>query len=233
MADEEKDLLEEMGIGGGDGPTGEMSLDGMDGLDAAGQEDGRPLPKKVELDIDEMMEVPEEDLEEEAPEEEPEEEAPVQEEAPEEEPPPARISRSKLAVLAGGGLLIVLAVASVLIMLLGGGPAPLPIPKVLFGSGSISQLKPFVINVPQADRDVIVTLTLDVTFSDKEAKGEFENRLLVHRDAIFRLLLTRDLPTMDSPKARNELAEELVRLIGGGLSKGRVERVKITELTVV
>lgn len=229
MAEEDKNLNEPDFGQGKDEQLEDLDLGEVDSLQDADTEAGRPLPKKVELDIDDMDLGVEEDKEEEPeePEEEPKE-TPKQPEPEEgEAKAPPQYSSSKMAFLAGG-VLIILAVAAGLLMLF----MPPPQQPVAAGEHLKIELQPFIINFPAPDEDVIIKLTLSLSFPSTGAMDEFTSRRPALRDLVFRFIQGRGLVNSDSPEVKTKLRKGLTDLINGSLEKGGVKQLKIVDLII-
>ena len=193
-------------------------------------EAGRPLPKKVELDIDDMAfeddeeEIPEVDQE---PEIEPVEVQPAEEEPA---PPRRRWSRPKILVL----------IALVLLpLLIGGGVAyklffqPEPPPEEPAGPPSVN-LKPFLINYPGPQKDTIATLTLKIVFPNPVIEEEFNTRSPVVRDLIFRYVQGLGPQALTAgPEARDLMLIDLANIINSTLEPNRILKVDILEFKEV
>lgn len=224
MAEEDKELNEPDLGQGEDAQLEDLDLGEVDSLQDADTEAGRSLPKKVELDIDDMDLGGEEDKEKE-PEEEPEE-TPEQPEPEEEEAPP-QYSSSKVTFLLGGVLIIVAVAAGLLILF-----APSPQEPTAVEERFKIELQPFIINFPAPDEDVIIKLTLSLSFTSAGAMDEFTSRRPALRDLVFRFIQGRSPVNSDSPEVKTKLRKGLTDLINGSLEKGGVKQLKIVDLII-
>lgn len=229
MAEEDKDLNEPDLGQGEDAQLEDLDLGEVDSLQDADTEAGSSLPKKVELDIDDMDLGREEDKEEEPeePKEEPEEtpEQPEPEEDKAKAPP--QYSSSKLAFLVGGVLIIVAVAAGLFILF-----APSPQQPAAVEEPFKIELQPFIINFPAPDEDVIIKLTLSLSFTNAGAMDEFTSRRLTLRDLVFRFIQGRGPVNSGSSEVKTKLRKGLTDLINGSLEKGRVKQLKIVDLII-
>ncbi|MEW5723329.1 MAG: flagellar basal body-associated FliL family protein [Thermodesulfobacteriota bacterium] len=218
---------------GDDNLLKDLDLTQVEGLEGVHIEEGRPLPKKVELDVDDLLL---EEEAEEAPKKEPAAAPPKEEPAPEPEAkeeaaaaPKPRLSLFKVGLLAAAVLVPAL-VLLLIVLLSGEKPAP-PTPPTAQVAGPTSlELKPFVLNFPQGDGEVIMELEVAVYFPDELTRREFEERTLVLRDLIFRYVQGRDPAVLAEPQAGVELSGKLAELINRHLEQGQVHRVKVLRL---
>lgn len=210
MADEDRDALEE---------------ESEDLLAEAGPEEeaavpGRPLPKKVELDIDELGEPGEEEEEEPAPlEAPPEEEAEV----------PVRKPLAKLLLLGGGALVVLLALVGLVLFLVSG---PEEAPRQAGGPTTL-RLEPFLVNLTGPGRETVLKLTMAVTFSSPQAQEEFLTRRLALRDLIYRYIQGNGAGDLNQPQAKTALQDGLIRLLNESLRAGGVKQVMFEEFLLV
>ena len=181
----------------------------------------RSVPRKVELDIDELPE----DLAVEVPEtQERVEEAPAEPEL--EEPPvqaPARSAFPKVLVLFGGAtglFLILLAVTGFSIYRWMHPPQPVR-PMVLPESLTLS-LMPFVVNVATGSEERLLTLNLSLTSSSLKTKDEFLNDQVVFRDRIYRFLLQQSTAEFERRDVLIALQHAVADLINASLATGEV-----------
>ena len=204
----------------------------MKGLEDAAQDSERALPRKVELDIDDMLleeeEFPEEAEEEgAAPAEEPEAEpetAPAEEPEAEPEAAPGGISRFKLILIAAGGLVVLgIAVIAAFVLLSNNSTDG---KSVITGPAKV-ELAPFVINFTGEKEEVIAEFILSVTFPTPEAKAEFESRSVVLRDLVFRYVQGQGAGILDDAEGRKKLLIGLKDIFDQTLKTGPVEQVKI------
>ena len=202
---------------------------GGEAMGGAEFDQGRPLPKKVELDIDDMLLESEE----------------------EEPPPPPRPRRphrkfpnrrrkkrrkrsspgfpkKKLAILMGIAALVLTVIAAPIIYIFGEKEEKtveeaIPKPPKLY-------LKPFIVNFPAKERDRLVKVSLAVEFPNNAVESEFNHDLPVLRDLIFRFIQGQG-PAISRPKAdMDELIKQITGLLNGLLKAGRVDKVEILEI---
>ena len=218
----------------------DMDFDDLSGLEEAVQESDRALPRKVELDIDDML-LEEEDIPEtEEPEEKPGEEPEAAEEEPEEEPEaepeeeteekPGRVSRTKLFLVAGGVLGLAVMVAVVAIVLLANNTRK--ISAVPAGPATI-ELAPFIINFSEEKEEVIAEFILSVTFVTPQAKSDFEKRSVYVRDLIYRYVQGQGPGVLGDVAAKKEMVLGLRQLFDQSLKSGLVTKIKILSLRQV
>lgn len=205
-------------------------------LEENGLENGRPLPKKVELDIDDLMFGEDEDEAEET--EEPAEageQETVEEAPPPSEEPPRRVKYDvkKLTVLASAGLLgIGLLIGVGLWLRPTEGPPP-PVRNVQPAARAIA-LEPFIINFPTPQgADVIITLTVSLVLSPGASPSQVASQTTVLRDMIFRYVQGQGPFDPSDQPTKERLGQELGGLIRNHIKAGVVERVEITNLAVV
>jgi flagellar basal body-associated protein FliL len=173
------------------GPDDDDLLKGLDGgldKEQASADSSRPLPKKVELDIDDFLE---EEIEEEPPPPPPTEEkpAPPPEELPgdEEEPSekPKRFALPKLILLVSIVLIPLLAITATALYLLRDDEPPPEEPKTIINT---IDLNPFLINFPPPNNLFILKLDLSIKFPNPLILQDFQNNRLIQRDRIYRLV---------------------------------------------
>ncbi|MDY6851384.1 MAG: flagellar basal body-associated FliL family protein [Thermodesulfobacteriota bacterium] len=229
MAEEDKDL-NEPDFGQDEAEQLEdLDLGEVDSLQDTDTEAGRSLPKKVELDIDDMDFGVEEDKEEEP--EEPEEEPKETPEQPEPEENEAKASPQyssyKVAFLAGVALTILAVAAGLLIFFM-----PSPQQPVAVDEHLKIELQPFIINFPAPDEDVIIKLTLSLSFPSAGAMDEFTGRRTALRDLVFRFIQGQGPVNSDNPEVKAKLRKGLIGLINESLEKGGVKQLKIVDLII-
>lgn len=181
----------------------------------------RSVPRKVELDIDELPQ----DLAVEVPEtEHREEEAPIEPE-PAEQPARAAVRSSfpKLVLLFG----VVTALFLVLLGLTGfmiyrWQHPPQPVRPMVLPESLALNLMPFVINVSTGAEERLVTLNLSLTFSSLKTKAEFLNDQIVFRDRIYRLLLQQSTTDIEQKDVLISLQRAVADLINASLTTGEV-----------
>ncbi len=187
--------------------------------------------KKVELDIEELSD--ELDTEEES---RPEGEAPA--EIEEEAPPTSRVKipRFKLFLVGVGTALAVILILVGLILALNHTrqkgvtkTQPLVQPK----QNLLAKLKPFLVDYNSSGREVILKLTITLSFSGLEAKNEFEKQRVIMRDLIYRFLQGRGLIDLNKRAALLSLQQEIAKLINSALTRGRVKKVLFQEFLIV
>lgn len=203
-----------------------LDMDRIPNLEEAQIEAGRPLPKKVELDIDDIFTEEEEEEPEKTPE--PEKEAV---EVTEAEQPPPKYAFYKVILLSGAGVLFLTGLA-VLGLWLVPDIQPPQMRQLLKGPIQM-ELQPFIINYPGDQGDVIVKLRLNLSFSNSQAHEEFSGRLLTMRDLMFRYMQGQGAIDPNSQKAKDRLREKLIELISGALEKGKIQDLKILEFQLV
>ncbi|MFH1135155.1 MAG: flagellar basal body-associated FliL family protein [Pseudomonadota bacterium] len=217
MRDDEEALLKD------------LNLDDVDVSSDAQASGGRALPKKVELDIDDLGL---------------DEEEPAAPEKPEPEPLPAppplkdevarpkpRLSRTKL---------ILFIAAAVLPLLIGGGVAAWyflrekePPPQVEVGPGQL-ELLPFIVNFPGSNPERLLELKLAVVFKNQQDQAAFESESNKLRDLIYRFVQGKKPDDLeDSPETKKELSLELAQLINASLKNVTVDRVVVVEIKKV
>ena len=214
-----------------------LNLENVEGLEGIQVESGRPLPKKVELDIDDLLleedevEAPPTAAEKQAA------EAPAAEEAAgeedKEEAPAPRISWFKLAIVASGVLvpLMVLVVVGVIYFRTPAPPVPPPKPAEV-GQANL-ELLPFVINFPLDKGEMLIEMEMALYFDNPGGQREFESQNLYWRDLIYRYVQGKNPAELKEPVTRDSLSRELVELINAGLKTGQVLRVQLKKLGVV
>ncbi|MBW2061135.1 MAG: flagellar basal body-associated FliL family protein [Deltaproteobacteria bacterium] len=194
-------------------------------------EDAGPPTKKVELDVEEL---PEELAREEEPEE--EEEEHLEEEAVEEEEPRKLKTAKYKLFIAGtaGGLILILIIAGLILLI---GPGKKKVDQV--GSAEpvrqklLVNMKPFIIDFSSSGQDVILKLTMSLTFSSPEAEAEFKNQQVVMRDLIYRFLQGHASVDLNKRAALLSLQKDIARLINSALTRGQVNMVLFQELLLV
>ena len=238
----------------------DLNIDDVEGLEGAQLAGGQPLPKKVELDIDDML--LEED-EEEAPPEEPEapapepvgEPVPEAEAAPseEEKPPRRKISTTKLILLILAVVLpLTIIIAPIIYIYMDKPvettqqPAPLPMPEML-------ELKPFVINYqaetakagsgekdaqktegsPTAPKETIIQIIVMVDFPDGAIAKEFKSQESAIRDGLFRYFQGLAVTDIEDVNKQPELSPALTSLVNRYLKNGQVRSVQIVSVGTV
>ncbi|MBF0529459.1 MAG: hypothetical protein HQK55_09340 [Deltaproteobacteria bacterium] len=198
---------------------------------------GRPLPKKVELDIDDML------LEEEPPAQikpEPKKPEPVKEltplpaeEASEDEEPKARISKKKIAIISA---LLIIPLALAILFFLPGKPKPTPVHTKKVATGPVDVvLQPFVINFPgqSSGKEPLMYIKFSIFFTTVEGKHEFDAQTVMFRDLIFRFIQGRGpIPFGNSP-VRTEMIQSLIVLINEHMKHGQADQLQILEMGLV
>jgi flagellar basal body-associated protein FliL len=261
MADSEEKKAGTSPGSDGDNLLKDLNIDDVEGLEDAQIAGGQPLPKKVELDIDDMM--LEEDEEEAAPEESkaaaplPEPELPPSPEtAPseaEEKPPRRKISTTKLILLILAFVLPLVIIVAPVIYIFFDKPVettepqvPPPVPKML-------ELKPFIINFPSvtaeggpdetekpessdspaASPESIIQIIVMVDFPDSTVAEEFKKRESAIRDGLFRYFQGVGLKDIEDVSKQPELSPGLTSLVNGYLNQGRVRSVQVVSVGTV
>ena len=228
MTPPDKDNLTNPGVDENDALLSDVNFGDLGETGTMGSDEGRPLPKKVELDIDDMIL----DEDEEPPEiTEPE---PIEEITPEEEPEPApaKFSRFKLAILAAAALLVLIAVAVPVIIMTTGEKVETEPAKPANPLDNMIQ-SPFVINFPVADREIIMKMTLAASFPNEVVQQEFQIRQVVIRDLIFRYAQGLGPEMLNDTDYRAQLGTELAQLINETLTQGQVKNVAVLEIVTM
>lgn len=235
MAKNEWDELEAQ-LPGDDSPTGGLNPDRDDLSSGQEIEQDRALPKKVELDIDDLIledetvEIPDEEPEEttEAPEKE-EEEAGTETEKKLGEAKP-KLSKAKLAIMASAVVIPLIVV--ILWLTLSNGKKTEPDPQPPAAVEKL-ELLPFIVNLPRQQNELILKFRMSLSFPTALAKEEFEGRTATMRDLIYRYLQGREPDLLEDPEAKTLLAEELAGLLNESLKQGRIESLQILELSMM
>ena len=211
----------------------DLNLDDIDDMNMKEESDsgGRSLPKKVELDIDDLgLEAEEPEI---PPDEEPEPEPippppPVEEEA---EKPKAKLSKKKLF------LFLILALIPILV---GGGAAGWyfflkeePPPQIEAGPGQI-EMMPFIVNFPGSDPEKLLELQLTVVFNTKQDESAFKDDKIKLRDLIYRFLQGKKPDDLeDESDIKKQLGKEIAHLINVSLKTVRVKQVVVVGISKV
>jgi flagellar basal body-associated protein FliL len=201
-----------------DGPVVDPAVPVSEGARAQAP---RSVPRKVELDIDELPQ----DLAVEVPEtERREEEAPIEPE-PAEQPARAPVRRHfpKLILLFG-------AITALFLVLLGltgfmiyrWVHPPQPVRPMVLPESLTLNLMPFVVNVSTGTEERLVTLNLSLTFSSLKTKAEFLNDQIVFRDRIYRLFLQQSATDIEQKDVLISLQHAVADLINASLTTGEV-----------
>lgn len=219
----------------GDNMLQDLNLDGIEGLEGVQSEIGGSIPRKVELDIDDM--ILEEEFEDEEPGEvetpsEPEVELP---EEPEETPEKPPRTKKKLSLVK----LLIIGVA-ILIPLIGltvGGmyyfsSEPEPVPQGTSFDPNMSLL-PFIINYPKPNDADVMLLEMTITFPNQSARLEFEENMITYRDMIYRFIQGRGPLDLENPDIKKAMAEALVELVNGTIVSGEIKKIQITKMKEV
>jgi len=225
--DEKKSIKANVPLSGDGDQADGFDLNSMPNLEEAQLEAGRPLPKKVELDIDDIF-AEEGEKPEETPESEPEKETAA---VLETEPPPPKYAFYKVVLLGGAGVLV-LAGLIALVMWLVPEIQPAGVRQLIKAPVSM-ELQPFIINYPDEQRDTIIKLRVSLSFSNAQAREEFSGRLLTMRDLLFRYMQGQGPIDPKSQEAKDKLRENLIRLISGTLKKGKIKDLQILEFLLV
>ena len=237
--DDEKDTdsFEDAGslLGDLDGLPGEEGL----GTDIPAGDHG--MPKKVELDIDDLSweddeEEPEVDS---GPivEPEPEPAPPVEEK---EEEPPKKFSMFKLAIIGGATLVVIVALLAGYMFLFQDKEEP---PPQTAAKPGMVELRPFVINYPAQDHEIIILLSLALRFPDEATRTAFDARKPLVRDLIFRVVQGYDPNDLTAAGSREKIQEVLGQLVNqemfrpdegqGALPPGEEIKVEVLGLSTV
>lgn len=164
----------------------------------------RPLPKKVELDIDDFLE---EEIEDEPPpaaEEKPPppvKEEPKTDKKPVEEPH-KRFSRKKLILLGSSGLVLLAVIAGAVFFLLKDKEPP---PDNTPPPVNMIELKAFLVNFPPPNDAFILKLELSIKFPNQLVLQDFSNNRLIQRDRIYRMVQSLGPTVMNAWKANKEM----------------------------
>jgi flagellar basal body-associated protein FliL len=230
MAENEWDELEAQ-MPSDDSPTGGLNPERED-LPSDLDIEERNLPKKVELDIDDLIlededvEIPEEKPE--AAPEEPKDEVVEEEEEPEEVK--SKFSKLKLSLIASAVVIPLAAVTLWLILGKGEKPEIKPEPQAVLEK---LELLPFIVNLPRQQSELIFKFKMSLSFPTILAKDEFAGQTAAMRDLIYRYLQGREPDLLEDPEAKTLLAEELAGLLNESLKKGRIESLQILELSLI
>ncbi|MFH1091378.1 MAG: flagellar basal body-associated FliL family protein [Pseudomonadota bacterium] len=208
----------------------ELNLEEMEGLEEVEFTPGRPLPKKVELDVEDIG-FEEEEEEEKPPtrevEAEPAEKPGI---SPPPQEKPGRTSNRKLMLLIAAVLAPLIA-AAVLFLYLGLGAG---LKKTTLLPTQQIELLPFVLNYPAQDNRTIIKVKVRIIFNNSTAPKEFLQNDMHFRDLIFRFLQGQGPdPLLAGPKSRDILASDLIRLLNGSLKQGRITSLLFLEATAV
>ena len=212
-----------------------LNLENVDGLENAQTESGA-LPKKVELDIDDLYLEEDEEEEAAAPAKEegpPKEEARVEAEAPPKEEAPAKKKRSPLVVSLALAVPLLLAATGALVLLLPEKEvAPPPVEQVELGPGQI-QLAPFLINYPSGKKDSLIKLNVVVNFTKPQTEESLPPKVVVIRDLIYRYVQSLDPAVFSEQGAQDKLSAELTAIMNSQPDTGGVKEVVVLQLEAV
>ena len=215
---------------------GEAGLEDKPGAGQAAGESGRSLPKKVELDIDDMLlreiappEATPPPAVEQIPEPIEEKEVPAPAPAPKKKP---KISRKKLLILGGAVLLPLMLTFVAVIWFFFSEEKPSPEEKAA-ALPQIVRLAPFIVNYPEARPEIVVRVEISLTFADASAEALFEGRKIPMRDIVFRYLQGRGPAVVRDPQASTALSQGLMRLLEEHFASGAVKNVEIAKLEEV
>lgn len=226
-------------LAGGDPLLQDLNLSDIEGLEGAIPADGKPLPKKVELDIEDMLlEEEEPPAHEVRPERVPEALKEIvleTEKEPAEKKPKTKLSVFKLAIIGATVLIPIVVVVSLLLFTPIAKPKPKPTPPKSVSGPADAELKPFIVNFshPQTTKELIMYFKLEVLFSSAEGRHEFQAQNVMFRDLIFRFIQGHGPVPTNNPAARTEFSRTLIELINANLKRGRVEQVQILEMGAV
>lgn len=238
MADEEKNDVFIPPASGDDELLEDLNISDMDGLSDEAAEGGRPLPKKVELDIDDMMleEEDEEEPEEPEPEPEPEPEE-IEEPAPEPEEEPkkkkGRLSLVKLIILALAVIIPLVAAAGVYKWYSDKKAAEAQKKQAAPIGPILLELKAFVINYPGAEQDQVVRLTMALTFPTPILAQEFKVNEIKVRNSIYLFLQGQGPEVFNDSETKAQLIDKLKYLINGNLSQGKINKIQLLSIEKV
>lgn len=192
--------------------------------------EGVSATRKVELDIQKLPE--ELELPEEEPVEEPVGEV-VEEETEEieEETPEQSSSRIKLVVIGALTGLILILIIFAAVVFIGPDNADAPGPNVKFlSTTSMVNLRPFIVNFSQTDKDLVLKLELALIFFDKEAENVFFAQRTVVRDLIYRFLQGRTPRDLYNKELVDNIQKEITGLVNSALGRGMVEKTYFMDL---
>jgi len=188
--------------------------------------------KKVELDIEEL---PEELAAEGEAERDVDDRPPEGEKEELEKEPKLKTSRIKLLLVGSiGGLALILVVVGLILVLSPGKQNEEqhrfvhPVKQQL-----LINMEPFIVNFPSSGQDMILKLTMALTFTNLDAKKEFSDQQVVMRDLIYRFLQGQGSADLNKRTALVSLQKDIAKLINSALTRGRVNMVLFQEFLIV
>lgn len=214
---------------------------GLEEEDGA-EEPSRQLPRKVELDIEELP-----DMEEDEPapppakeEEEEEDEEPASPQAA----PAKKKSPLKLLLVFGLPLAALLTAGALALFFFMKTPeqtapgeqeaaqgetaaAPQPARALLV------KLHPFVVSQRIGGQDMVLRVSMAINFNNLKAEEEFRLKRTMNRDLIYRFLESQDLRGLNTNESITQLQDKLKSLINSSLTKGYIDKVFFQELVML
>ncbi len=230
MAEDEK--LFEISNQGGTGSNELLQSADFD-AEIPRSDEGSSATRKVELDIQKLPE--ELEFPEEEPVEEPSGEFVDEEEGETEEETPEQSSSWIKLVVVGAltGLILILFIFAAVIFM-GPDSADDLGPSVKLPSTTlIVNLRPFIVNFSQTDRDAVLKLEMALVFSDKEAEDVFLVQRTVVRDLIYRFLQGHTPKDLYNKEIVDSIQKEITRLVNSALGRGMVEKTFFMDLLLI
>ncbi len=111
-------------------------------------------------------------------------------------------------------------------------PEPEPKPEIELKKLENFHMEPFMITYNTRQGEQFLRIGFVLQLSNKEAKAEIDQNLVIVRDAIFFFLKRRELKDFNVLKRKKELLLELKRLLDRSIQNGRVDKVMITEMNI-
>ena len=218
----------------------------------AGEDDGPPVPTKVELDLegiflDDVAESPEPEKEPEpAPpaETEPAEISPAESAPAEEATAPRKRPRLKILLIIGPAVLGLLGLSFGVYKLFFSAPAdeggeavqvlvidPLPPPRE--PEPGALDLAPFFINFQASRPEIIMEMRVVLHYNDLPDKHLIEEKMPLVRDIIFRLTQNKGRQVVTSGDLQRELRQELTEAINASLDGEKLSYVQISQMQLL
>ena len=82
------------------------------------------------------------------------------------------------------------------------------------------ELRPFLVNIPDGDRDIIVKVVLSVDFPTKDLLQDYEAHSVPLRDLIYRFIQGQGPDLQSNPEIKTVLSRTITDIINRILTRG-------------
>jgi len=137
--------------------------------------------------------------------------------------------------MAGGALvlLLILGVLAAVFLSKTQPDKPASVAKTADPEETTLEMNSFMIDFGEPGQEVLLRMSLSLTFSNAETKREIMERSAYFRDLIYRFMQSQKAADLRRIKDRTELQAALTKIINGALKQGQVTTLFVLKFSFV